>query len=130
MEQNIYLLTGATTVLGNSLTRLLLEAGNKVRVLVGNGEKGVEDIPQEAEIIRGDLEDMESLETFFDVDGYDEVYVTHCASLLPAVKDNMHNALGTKNIIELCIKHGVKKLVHFSSTGAITEMELASAMAL
>jgi uncharacterized protein YbjT (DUF2867 family) len=49
MEQNIYLLTGATTVLGNSLTRLLLEAGNKVRVLVGNGEKGVEDIPQEAE---------------------------------------------------------------------------------
>ena len=31
------------------------------------------------------------------------------------------NVHGTENIVDLCIEHKVKKLVHISSTGAITE---------
>jgi len=126
MENRIYLLTGAAGLLGSNVSRKLIERGEKVRALVLKGDPAAKYIPEEAEIVFGDITDNESLEIFFTVESGLEVYVIHSASIVtlnpnPSEKVHAVNVDGTQNIINKCITHKVKKLVYISSTGAIPE---------
>jgi len=128
MDNRIYLLTGAAGLLGSSVSRKLIERGAKVRALILKGDPAAKYIPEEAEIIFGDITDNESLEEFFTVRSGLEVYVIHCASIVtlnpnPNKKVHAVNVEGTQNIINKCISHKVKKLVYISSTGAIPERQ-------
>ena len=105
----------------------LAEAGETVRALVLEGDPAAKHVPREAQIIYGDLSDMDSLEELFTVPEGSEVYVIHCASIVtlkpePNPKVYAVNVNGTRNIIDMCLKHRVKKLVYISSTGAIPEL--------
>lgn len=126
MKDTLYLLTGAAGFLGNNISHKLVAQGKKVRALVLNGDPAVKYVPKEAEVFLGDLTDMKAMESFFTVpEGY-EVIVIHCASIVttspkPSQKVYDVNVTGTKNIVDLCVSHHVKKLVHVSSTGAILE---------
>lgn len=127
MRNRIYLLTGAAGLLGSNISRELIERGEKVRALVLNGDPAMEYVPEEAEIVTGDVLDLPSLERFFDVPQDTDIIMIHSASIVtldpnPNPKVHAVNVDGTKNIIDLCIKHKVKKLVYISSTGAIPEM--------
>lgn len=125
MGKKIYLLTGATGNLGSNICRALISRGEAVRALVRNPAKAL--LHKEADISPGDVLDVESLERFFQVDEDTDIYVVHCASIValdPNYSQIVHdvNITGTQNIINLCVKHKVTKLVYISSTGAIPEL--------
>ncbi|BCJ93929.1 epimerase [Anaerocolumna cellulosilytica] len=126
MNHRIYLLTGAAGLLGSNVSRQLIEQGEQVRALVLKGDPAMKYIPEEVEIIEGDLLDSVSMERFFTVSEGTEIIVIHCASMVtlnpkPNPKVYAVNVEGTQNIITMCLKYKVKKLVYISSTGAIPE---------
>ncbi len=126
-ENRIYLLTGAAGFLGSNICLQLLEQGARVRALVLPNDKSVRFIPEEVEVVLGDLTDADSLEPFFTVpEGYSSV-VIHCASMVtvdPQYSDKLMavNVGGTRNIITKVLAHPeCEKMVYVSSTGAIPE---------
>ena len=122
-----YLLTGAAGFLGTNICMQLLEAGCKVRALVLPNDKSVRFIPDQVEVVLGDLTDAPSLEPFFSVPEGCTSVVIHCASMV-TVNPNYSEKLmavnvgGTRNIITKVLNHPeCEKLVYVSSTGAIPE---------
>jgi len=127
MKNTMYLLTGAAGYLGSNISRTLIEQGKTVRALVLKGDPAIAQVPAKAEIITGDLVDIDSLEQFFNVSYDTDIIAIHCASMVtvsPELSEKLYevNVTGTKNIIDACLKHKVKKLVYISSTGAIPEL--------
>jgi dihydroflavonol-4-reductase len=126
MKNRIYLVTGAAGNLGSSICSQLLEKGERVRALVLKGDPAAERVPKNVEIMLGDVTDTASLERFFTVENNVEVIVIHCASIVTVSGDYSKklydvNVGGTKNIVNKCMEHKVKKLVYISSTSAIPE---------
>ncbi len=127
-ENRIYLLTGAAGFLGSNICLQLLEAGEKVRALVLNGDKSAKYIPEAVEIVYGDLCDEASLEPFFTVPEGKTSVIIHCASMVtvdPTFSDKLMevNVTGTRNIITKALTHPeCEKMVYVSSTGAIPEL--------
>lgn len=128
MKNNVkYLVTGAAGFLGGTVCRQLIERGDSVRAFVLPGDPAEKYVPEEAEIVEGDLTDMASLKKFFEVESGTETVVLHIASIVSvdagfSSKVMEVNVDGTGNIIRLCLSHPeCKKLVYCSSTGAIPE---------
>ena len=122
-----YLLTGAAGFLGTNICMQLLEQGCKVRALVLPNDKSVKFIPEQVEVVLGDLTDAASLEPFFTVPEGCTSVVIHCASMV-TVNPNYSEKLmavnvgGTRNIITKVLNHPeCEKMVYVSSTGAIPE---------
>ena len=59
------MLTGAAGFLGSNISRKLILMNKKVRALVLPGDPAAAMVPDEAEIVYGDILDMDTLETFF-----------------------------------------------------------------
>lgn len=126
MKNRMYLVTGAAGLLGSNITKQLIEAGEEVRALVLEGDPAVKHVPNQAEVMFGDITNNVSLERFFTTENR-EVIVIHCASIVTVVDEYSKkvydvNVNGTRNVIEMCRKHQVKKLVYISSTSAIPEL--------
>jgi len=126
-DNRYYLLTGAAGFLGTNICMQLLEAGCKVRALVLPNDKSVKFIPDEVEVVLGDLTDEASLDPFFTVPQGCTSVVIHCASMV-TVNPNYSEKLmavnvgGTRNIITKVLSHPeCEKMVYVSSTGAIPE---------
>ena len=68
MSKTLYLVTGAAGFLGIHVCRQILERGENVRTFVFAGDPAVKYIPKEAEIVNGDLCDIDSLEQVFKVE--------------------------------------------------------------
>ncbi len=105
----------------------MVERGDKVRAFVLPNDKSAVYLPEEVEICKGDICEMEDLKRFFEVPEGMETIVLHIASIVTVAPDynpvvmNV-NVGGTKNIIRCCLDHPeCKKLVYCSSTGAIPE---------
>jgi dihydroflavonol-4-reductase len=126
MRKVMYLLTGAAGNLGSSISRELIKQGKIVRAFILPGDPAATRVPRKAEIVFGNvLNDME-LERFFHNPEDAELIVIHCAAIVttyPEYNQKVYdvNVTGTKNIVEKCIEHKVKKLVYVSSTSAIPE---------
>ena len=127
-QQNmLYLVTGVAGNLGSSVAASLLEEGKNVRGLVLKGDRAAVRVPKEVELYTGDVTDTESLERFFAVDYGTDVVVIHCAAIVtvnPDFNQKVYdvNVGGTKNILNACVAHKVKKLVYVSSIGALAEL--------
>lgn len=134
-DERIYLLTGAAGFLGSNICLQLLEKGVKVRALVLPGDKSAKFIPQDVEVVYGDLCDADSLEPFFTVPAGKRSVVIHCASMVtvdPGYSEKLMavNVGGTRNIITRCLAHPeCEKLVYVSSTGAIPELPMGTRIA-
>lgn len=107
--------TGASGLLGGNLVRELLAQGCRVRALIHQDERAVSGL--DLEIVHADLADPSSLERAFA--GVDVVY--HLASLISLRMDSwdeVHrvNVIGTRNVVNACLRCGVGRLVHVSST--------------
>lgn len=106
------LITGATGFVGRRLLKKIIDKKIKVRCLIRNKKKI--DGDNELEIIQGDLSDREIL--------YDATLgadtVVHLAAVIkssdPSEFMNV-NVQGTKNLIEACVKNGVKRIIYVSS---------------
>ncbi len=110
------LVTGATGLVGYSIVQSLLKRGQKVRVLVRSVEKAKKLLPENVEIVKGDILDKESL--IKAVKGCDTVY--HAAGLPeqwfrdPDIFQRV-NVTGTQNIIDVCFQQHVEKLIYTST---------------
>ena len=127
MEDQLYLLTGATGLLGGNILRELIARGKRVRALALPDDAAIAGMPHGVEIIGGDLLDDGALERFFSVPESAGIIVIHAASIVtidpnPNEKVRAVNVDGTRNILAKCLRHKVKKLVYVSSTAAIPEL--------
>ena len=127
MNSMLYLLTGATGLLGSNILKELTEKGESVRVLVLPNDAAIANIPHGVEIVEGNILDDNSLNQFFSVADNIDVTVIHAASLVttdpnPNERVRAINIDGTRNIVKYCLLGKIKKLVYISSTGAIPEL--------
>lgn len=128
MSETMYLVTGAAGFLGGTICRQLINRGERVRAFVLPNDRAVKYVPEEAEIVTGDLCDRESLERFFAIPKGCQSIVLHIASIVTVNPDYNQKVMdvnvgGTQNIVDMCRRHPeCKKLVYCSSTGAIPEL--------
>lgn len=123
----VILITGGTGSFGNALTDRLLFLSPKKIVIFSRDEKKQEDMRNHYQnsllrFVIGDVRDKETIERV--VKGVD--YIFHAAALkqvptceffpLEAVKTNV---LGASNVINVAIKHKVKRLVILSTDKAV-----------
>ena len=66
-QNTLYMVTGAAGFLGGTVCRQLVDQGKKVRVFILPNDPARVFVPEEAEIVEGDLSDIESLKPFFDI---------------------------------------------------------------
>jgi dihydroflavonol-4-reductase len=107
--------TGASGLLGGNLIRELLAKGERVRALIHQDRRAIAGL--DVETVSADLSDPSSLGRAFT--GVDIVY--HLASLITISMNSWNevyrvNVLGTRNVVDACLRSGVKRLVHVSST--------------
>lgn len=81
MSEAVYLLTGASGLLGGSILTALLDEGARVRVLVRDPSRV--SIDPRAEVVVGDLLDRSALDALFDVADSRGVIVIHAATWVP-----------------------------------------------
>jgi nucleoside-diphosphate-sugar epimerase len=109
------LLTGAGGFLGSHVAHLLLERGERPRVLLRLGESvnGLAD--SDVDVYRGDLADRAELEVA--LSGVDRVL--HCAARTgpwgPQAEYERTNVRGLETLVRAALAAGVKRLVHVSS---------------
>ena len=119
----LYLITGGAGYLGNTLVQELLNQKKSIRILVFPGEVN---IPDDLEIFYGDVLKPESIEAFFQDGRNRELIVIHTAGIVSIASKYQQkiydvNVIGTKNILNLCQKYRVKKMIYISSVHAIPE---------
>ncbi len=116
------IVTGATGCIGNVLVRTLLKKDRRVRTLVRRTSdlSAIEGLDVEKAI--GDVLDFDSLVEAFN--GVDTVY--HLAGIVTIMPGDRklirrNNLEGTINVINACLKCGVRRLVYVSSIHALKE---------
>ena len=127
MERTIYIVTGAAGHLGSHVTDALLKKGLEVRAFLLNGEQIPDFVnanPRYLSVFRGDVRDQSSLESLFENANGAVFVLIHCAGIISISEKKDPriygvNVGGTKNIIDACKAHGVKRLVYVSSVHAI-----------
>jgi dihydroflavonol-4-reductase len=116
----IVAVTGATGHIGANLVRSLLARKHRVRALVFEHTRGIDGL--DVEVVKGDIRDPATLERAFS--GAEVVY--HLAAIIslsmndwPVLEST--NVQGTHNVVEACLKCGVRRLVHFRSIHAVSQ---------
>jgi nucleoside-diphosphate-sugar epimerase len=117
-----YLVTGGTGFIGSTLVRRLLKEGNQVRVLdndLRGDPRRLKDVSNQIEIIKGDIRELKSVRDA--CKGID--IVCHLAYLNGTeffyTKPELVLEIGVKgivNVIDACIKEGVRELMVASSS--------------
>jgi dihydroflavonol-4-reductase len=118
-------ITGASGHVGANLVRALIEKKLQTRCLVHVSGRALEGL--DTEIVRGDILDFESLCAAFK--GADTVYhLAACISLSMNDRQVLEsiNINGTRNVVDACLKTGVRRLVHFSSIHAFRQRPFSS----
>lgn len=118
-----YIITGAAGHLGSTIIRLLLERGKAVRGLLLPGEQPA--VPS-AEYIYGNVLEPEKLAPLFQRSQGEKLVLIHTAGLIDVSGEMSRclyntNVIGTKNVLALCQKYHVDKLVYVSSVHVIPE---------
>jgi dihydroflavonol-4-reductase len=112
--------TGASGHLGVNLIRAIIAGGGEVRALSHRNNAGLEGL--NVEPVSGDVLDAGSLSRAFE--GAEHVY--HLAGYISLLANDWAacsavNVEGTRNVVNACLKAGVKRLVHFSSIHAFCQ---------
>jgi len=127
------LVTGGTGLIGSHLLFHLISNGNSVRSnyrtkasiekvlkVFGYYTDDPSYLIEQIDWVKADITDLGDLDSLFD--GIEYVY--HCAALISFdPKDfkilEQTNMVGTANVVNFSLKHGIKKLCYVSSIGAI-----------
>jgi len=125
-EDELYLVTGAAGYLGNTVVKMLVSQGARVRCLVLPGDETKADLPAAAEIFSGDLLQTESIVPCFVHQPDEKLYVIHCAGMVSiATQFDQRvydaNITATDHILELCRTYQAERLIYVSSVHAIPE---------
>ena len=114
------LITGGTGFLGSNLAAALQGDGYRIRIHHRPASDPRTIAYLQVEHVVGDILDRESIHRA--VDGCDTVFhtaamVSHSARDRDLVQTT--NVVGTRNVVEACLRAGVKRLVHVSSVAAV-----------
>jgi len=116
------LVTGATGFVGRRLVQRLLETrpSDSIAAFLLPNEAAPSFFDGRVEILRGDLRDRGAVDAA--VRGRNLVF--HVAAYISywILDNNLMrevNVEGTRNVVDACLAHGVRRLVHVSSVGAI-----------
>lgn len=124
--KRLYIITGAAGHLASTIIKYLRNTDCHIRGLILPSESGEDD--RQITYYKGDITKIESLEAIFSGLECNEVIVIHAAGII-SIGDEVTpllynvNVKGTKNIIEQCMRHHIKRLVYVSSVHAIPETE-------
>ena len=120
----IALITGGSGHVGANLVRELSSRGYEVRCIdFDNDHRAFEGF--NVELVKGNITDISTLDnTFKDVE-----VVFHTAAVISLDRKDKDlirsvNVGGTENVCEMSLRHGVKKLIHFSSIDAFVREPL------
>ena len=127
-QKTAYIVTGAAGHLGRTIVHMLNEQGCPVYALCLPGEAHVP-AWENVKIFQGDVRDIGSLIAMFEAcaKAFAQVTVIHCAAIVSIASGFSQqvydvNVGGTKNILSLCEKFAVDKLIYISSVHAIPEL--------
>ena len=114
--------TGATGHIGNVLVRELLSRGKEVRAIIQPFDDVSPLSGLEVEMVEGDVRRIDSI--IKALEHCDVVY--HLAGIVTIEQgksDLLHqvNVVGTRNVVEACLRNHVKRLIYTSSVHAIQE---------
>jgi len=117
------LVTGGAGFIGSHVAEAFLAAGHEVTVLDWEADKKRSNIPPGAKAHNLDIRSPEVARVFesggFDVVSHHAAQVSVSYSVREAAEDASINLLGVLNLLELTVKHGVKKFLHASSGGTV-----------
>lgn len=124
--KRVYLITGAKGHLAGTIIRYLRKEDCHIRGLILPTEYGEDD--RQLTYYQGDVTKPETLVRFFSDLECNEVVVIHAAGLISigseaASRLYQVNVEGTRNVIDQCVRHHVKRLVYVSSVHAIPEAQ-------
>ncbi len=113
-----YLVTGANGYIGSHLTHALLQRGHTVNALILPGTDPSKLSHKDVKIVRGDVRNPRDIEKA--AAGCEAIF--HLASLVSQWNKNPNafyevNVKGTQNLLEVCQKKGVKRVLISSSCG-------------
>lgn len=113
--------TGASGHIGNVVCRLLLQRGYKVKAFYQSDKRSLEGL--DVDLVQGDVLKKEDLSKL--IEGCE--VVINCAAIISLDKDVSGivfktNTEGPRNICEVSILKGVKRIIHLSSVHAVTEL--------
>lgn len=116
------LVTGGAGFIGTHLCRRLLDSGHQVTVLDNLSNSIRDTVAAEARFVLGDVTRPQDLEPVF-ADGVEAVcHLAGQVSIIRAfdnpVADLRTNVEGTINVVEMCVKHRVPRLIYASSMTA------------
>ena len=120
----IALITGGSGHVGANLVRELSSRGYQVRCIdFDNDHRAFEGF--DVELVRGNITDISTLDNAF----RDVEVVFHTAAVISLDRKDKDlirsvNVGGTENVCEMSLRHGVKKLIHFSSVDAFVREPL------
>ena len=127
MNNTVFIVTGAAGHLGSHVARELLLQGKQVRALVLPNETCPDFIDVNRYLLKeytGNVCELSTLDCIFKDGAPEEIIVIHCAGIVSITKKEDRrvydvNVNGTANIIGMCKKYRVKRLVYISSVHAI-----------
>src|SRR5580692_3017856 len=110
----VTLVTGCTGFVGARLANALIERGREVRGFALSGSQTVAESGR-FDFHRGDLLDAAAVHDA--VKGSEIVF--HCAAVVPGRGSDERiwsvNVSGTRNVVEACIRHRVRRLIYVST---------------
>ena len=119
---NAVFITGATGFIGSHIARTYLANGHPVSVLhrEGSGHGMLADVAARVTWHVGDILDIPSLEAAIRP-GVDVIHAAAIVSFVPKDRDQMEkvNVEGTANVVNVCLKAGVRKLGYVSSIASL-----------
>lgn len=115
-------MTGGAGFIGTHLSGRLLGRGHQVTVLDNESNSTCDSVPASARFVFGDVTRPQDLEAVF-AGGIDAVcHLAGQVSIIRAfdnpVADLRTNVEGTINVVEMCVKHRVPRLIYASSMTA------------
>ena len=120
-----YLVSGGEGALGKFVISMLLERGEKVRILMSElSDTRIYRNNPNIEICYGISTDKDSMKEFFELEDPRSCVLFHTdeyVSLTDATNLTMRrvNVIGAENIVDMCLKRKVGKLVYLSSAYAL-----------
>jgi len=113
------LVTGGAGFIGTHLCRRLLDEGHQVSVVDNESTGTRENLPPKVSFAYGDVSELSDLDPVF-ASGVDAVchiagQVSIGRSFMDPVDDLRTNVEGTINVLQMCLKHKVPRLIYASS---------------
>ncbi|MGJ8593041.1 MAG: polysaccharide biosynthesis protein [Aquaticitalea sp.] len=139
-ENKIIFITGAAGSIGSEIARKIAQYNYKKLILIDSAESALYNIEQEFiqnglsnfVAVVADIRDTNRMEQLFDQ--YKPKLVFHAAAYkhVPLMESNPYeavrvNIIGTKNISDLSVKHGVNKFVFISTDKAVNPTNVMGA---